>query len=119
VLPVVVRHFVEPLHHAVVAHLDPQLAAVVEAAGSEVHRADDRRHSVGEQHLSVQAEMLELVDLDPHVVHDPQPAHALDELVLLQGMRRPRHHVELHPAPGGTDHPLDHHRVLVSLVLHE
>src|SRR4029077_13678994 len=41
-LPVVSSDFVEPTNHLVVAYFDRQLAPVVEAAGGEVDRADNR-----------------------------------------------------------------------------
>jgi len=59
----VVSHLLKPLDDVVVAHLDGQLATVVQAAASEIDRAHDRGDAVGEQHLAVKLEMLELVDL--------------------------------------------------------
>ena len=60
---------------------------------------------VGEQHLGVQLEVLELVDLDADVVENAYSADTLDQLFLLKGVRRAGHHVDLHaaaslPAPG-------------------
>src|SRR5262245_15261040 len=64
-------------------------------------------------------QMLELVNLDPHVVHDPQPAHALDKLLLLESVRRAGHHVNLDPALLRPDQALDDHGILVALILHK
>src|SRR5207253_9615902 len=63
--------------------------------------------------------VLELVDLDADVVHDPQAAHALDQLLLLERVRRPRHDVDLHRAAARANQVLDDHGVLVTLVLKE
>ena len=55
--------------------------------GREIDRADDGRDAVGEQHLAVELQPLELVDLDADVVEDPQAADAFDQLLLLQRVR--------------------------------
>ena len=83
VFPIVLGDLVEALHDVVVVHFNGQFAAVVETAGREVDRAHDGAQTVGEQHLAVEFQVLELVNLDAHVVHDAQPADALDELLLL------------------------------------
>ena len=87
--------------------------------GREIDRADDRATAVGEQHLGVELEMLELVDLDAHVIHDAKAADAFDQLFLLKGVRRARHDVDLHAAHRGADQALDDDGVLVALVLDE
>src|SRR5438445_1083382 len=118
VLPVVVSDRLEPLDDLVVSHLDGQLATSVEAPWSEVDRAHDRGDPVSEQHLAVKPELLEPVDLDPDVLQDAQATNTLEQLVLLQRVRRPRHDVELQPTAGGADHALDDDGILVSLGLH-
>ena len=97
--------------------LDGELAARVEAAGGEIDRAHDGSLVVGDDHLGVEFQTLQRVHLGADVVHDPQPADALDQLVLLERVRRPRQDVDLHAAPRGAHQPLDDDRVLVALVL--
>ncbi len=77
------------------------------------------RFFVGEQHLRVQLEVLELVHLDADVVHDAQATDAFEQLVLLERVRRTRHDVHLDAAFLGAHQTLDDHRILVALVLHE
>jgi hypothetical protein len=69
-LPVVSSDFLEPTNHLVVAYFDRQLAPVVEAAGGEVDRADNRGDPVREEHFPVELEVFELMDLDAHVKLD-------------------------------------------------
>src|SRR5580700_11589765 len=102
-----------------VAHLDRQLAPPVETPGREVDRADDRDDAVGEQHLAVKPQVLEFVDLDPDIIHDPQAADSLHQLVSLEGVRWTRHDVDAHAATRRSDQPLDDHHVLEALVLDE
>src|SRR6516164_1842427 len=52
------------------------------------------------------------------VTETAQPSHALDQLFLLELVRRPGQHVHLHSAMVGTHQPLDDDGVLVALVLH-
>ncbi len=119
VLPVVLRDLVQGLDDVVIVDLDRQLAPAVEAAGREVDRAHDRALAVGEQHLGVQLEVLQLVHLDADVVEDADAADTLDQLVLLQRVRRARHHVDLHAPRRRPHQALDDDLVLVALVLHE
>src|SRR5712691_5705467 len=118
-LPVVLGHLVQAIDDVIVVYLDRQLAPVVEAAGGEVDRADDGRHAVGKEELAVELQVFEFVNLDAHVVQDPQPSDALDELFPVQGVRWTRHDVDLYAAARGADEALDDHRVLKPLVLDE
>src|SRR5262245_14890382 len=113
VLPVVVRDLLKTGHDLVVMDLDGEFAPVIEAAGSEVDRAHDGARTVREQHLAVEFEVFELVNLDTDVVHDAQAANALDELFLLQRVRRAGHEVDLHAAFPRADQALDDDLVLV------
>ena len=98
VLPVVARNPVQSLHQMLIVHFDGQLAPAVKASRAEIDRADDRALLIGEQHLGVQLEVLELVDLNADVVENAYTADTLDQLFLLERMGRPGHHVDLHPA---------------------
>jgi hypothetical protein len=75
--------------------------------------------TVGEQHLAVELQALELPDLDADVVQDPQTADALDELVLLQRVGRPREQVHPDPAARGAHEAFQDDGVLVAFVLDE
>ena len=119
VLPVVARNLVQSLHDMLVIDFDGQLAPAVEASGAEIDRADDSAPLVGEQHLGVQLEVLELMDLDADVVKNAYSADTLDQLFLFKGVRRPRHHVDLHAAAGRPHQTLDDDGVLVAFVLDE
>src|SRR5690348_16284209 len=57
--------------------------------------------------------------LDPEVVQKPQPPDPLHELVPFERMGRPRHDVYVDPASSRPNQPLDDHRVLETLILHE
>src|SRR5258705_1576666 len=118
-LPIVPRDLVQPIHNGIVADFDGEFAAFVETPGGEVDRANQGSDAVGEQHLAVKLQVLQLVDLDAHIVEDSQSSNALHELVTFQGVRRPRHHMYLHPAQCGPDKAFDDDRVLKPLVLHE
>ena len=67
----------------------------------------------------MQPEVLELVDLDPHVVHDPETADTLHQLLSFERMGRTRHDVHLHTAARRADQALDDQHILKALVLHE
>ena len=65
----------------------------------------------------MQFQVFEFVNLDPHVVHDAQPADAFENLLLLQTMRRARHDVDFDAARRGADQSLDDDGILVTFVL--
>ncbi len=67
----------QPVHHLLVADLDGQLAPAVETSRRQIDGADDGPHAVGKQQLGVQLQSLQLVYLDPHVIHDAHAAHRL------------------------------------------
>jgi hypothetical protein len=102
VLPVVMHDAPQPLHDMVIVDFDGQFTAAVEAAWGEINRPHDRPLPVSEEHLGVELEMFQLVDLDAHVLHDSQTADTLDKLPLLKRVRRPGHNVNLDAATGGT-----------------
>src|SRR5579864_3897796 len=118
-LPVVPGDLVQTFHNIRVAHLDRQLAPAVEAPAGKVDGADDCGGPVSEHHLAVQPQVLELMDFDADVVHDPQAADALDELVALQRVGRTHHDVHLHAPLSRAYQVLDDHHVLEALVLDE
>jgi hypothetical protein len=64
----------------------------------------------------VKLQVLELVGLDPDIIHDPQAADALHELLFLEGVSRARHDVDLHATSRRSDEPLDDDHVLKALV---
>jgi hypothetical protein len=115
--PVVPRRLVQPIHDLRVADVDGELPPAVQAAGGEVDRSDQRRHAVGQHHLAVELQVLQLVDLDAEIVQDAQSADAFDELVALEGMRRPPHDVDFHAPPRRPHEPLDDDGILKALVL--
>src|SRR6516164_1415863 len=119
ILPVVVRHLVQAFHHVIVPHLDRQLAPAVKATRGKINRPDDASNTVGQDHLSVQLEMLELMDLDSYVVHDAQPADTLNELLLLERVWRASHDMDLQPTARGSHQALNDNSVLIALVLNE
>ena len=119
ILPVVMRCFRQACDDIGIAHFDGQFPPAIEASRSQVDRADDRRDSVRQKHLRVQPQVLEAVDLDSHVVEDAQSADAFDQLLFLERVRRPRHHVDLHSAPARSNQVLDDDGVLIPLVLQE
>src|SRR6202521_2931291 len=63
--------------------------------------------------------MFELVNLDSHVVHDPQAPDTLHEFLSTERVRRTSHDVHLHAASRRPDQALDDHHVLEALVLDE
>jgi hypothetical protein len=67
----------------------------------------------------MQLEMLEPVNLDSDVVADAQAAYSLNELLLLERMRRAGHEMNLHAAARGSHQALDDDGILVTLVLDE
>jgi hypothetical protein len=67
-LPVVTRNGVESIDDGFVAHLDCEFPPLVEAAGSKVDRAHECCHAVGQHHLAVHFQVLELVHLDSRIV---------------------------------------------------
>src|SRR5579862_1329770 len=98
ILPVVAQYIMDALDDAVVADLDGELAAAVEAAGRKIDGADDRALAVGHKHFGVKLDVLELVDLYADIPEDAQAADAFDELVFFQLVGRPRHDVHTHTA---------------------
>ncbi len=82
---------VKAVNDRVVMHLDGQFPAAVEAAGREIDGTDNGADSVGKEQLGVKLESLQLVNLDADVIQDAQAADALDELLLLELVRRPGH----------------------------
>src|SRR6266404_6990231 len=110
---------VQPVHDRGIAHFDRELAPAVEASGRKVDGPHDGVDAIGEEHLAVQLQPLELADLDPDIVENPQAAHTLDQLVFFQCMRWARHHVDLDAAPGRANQPLQNHGILIPLVLNE
>src|SRR5215471_20656732 len=119
VLPVVAGHMVQALHYLLVVHFDGQLAPAVKAPRGEIDGTDDRALAVSQQHLGVELEVFERVDLNADVVENTNTTHTLDQLFLLKRVGCPGHHVDLYPTPYRTHQALDDDRVLVALVLNE
>src|SRR5262249_34928430 len=69
--------------------------------------------------FTVEPQLLELVNLDPHIVHDPKATDAFDQFVLLERVWRPGHQVKLYSSTGRPYQALDNDHVLISLVLDE
>ena len=64
-LPIVFERLVQTIDDVLVAHLDGEFTAAVEAAGCQVDRADDGRGPVAKQRLPVQFLVLQLRTLMP------------------------------------------------------
>src|SRR5215475_4413537 len=119
ILPVVVRNMVQSFHHVLVVHFDGQLAPAVKASRSEVDGTDDCALAVSQQHLGVELEVFELVDLNANVVENTDAAHTFDQLFLLKRMGCPSHDVDLYSTACRPHEALDDDSVLVAFVLHE
>ena len=111
------NRFDDALDDVIVIHLNGQLAAAVEASWSDIDGADNGAGIVGEHQLCVQLDVLQLVDRHAKIGEGAQATDALHQLLFLQLMRRPRHHVELHPSRMRSDQMLNDDRILVALIL--
>src|ERR1035437_1536502 len=100
-----------------VPYLDSKLATAVEATGGEIDGTDNRSHSVGEEQLGVKFQPFEFVYLDAHIIQDAQAPNALNQLLLLQLVRRPCHEMNFHPPAVGPHQAFDNDRVLIAFVL--
>ena len=107
VLPILMDDAVQTVNYFIVVNFNGQLAPAVEAARSQIDRSHNRLESVGQEHLGVQFKMPELVNFDSHIIHDAQSAHALEQLLLLQLVRRSCHHMDFHSPAIGADQALD------------
>ena len=114
-----VSNFLEALDDIVIKKFNSQFSPVIKAAGREIYGADDCTQAVRQHHLAMQFEVLELMDLDTHIIHDTQPPHTFYNFLLLQRMWWACHKVDFHAALSRPDQPFEYNRVLVSLVLDE
>jgi hypothetical protein len=119
ILPVMGCHLVQAFGDIVFAHLDGELTPAIEAARSQIDSPDNTPNTVGQNHFGMQLEILEPVDLDSDVVADAQAAYSLNELFLLERMRRAGHEMNLHASARSSHQALDDDGVLVTLVLDE
>ena len=83
VFPVVVDDLADALDDVRVVDLDGELAAAVEAAGSEVDGAYDGAVVVGEEELGVELDVFELVNLDAEVWRMRRPLTPSTSLSIL------------------------------------
>src|SRR6476646_10190165 len=72
---------------------------------------------VGEEHLGVKFEMLQLVNLNAHVFHNAHPSDGLYELSLFEFVRRTGHDVNLDSSTRSSDQALHDDCILVALIL--
>src|SRR5208282_51603 len=100
-----------------VVHLDGQLSAAIKASGRKIDRSNDGASVIGEEHLGVQFEMLQFVNLDADILHDAHPSDRFNQLFLFELMPRAGHDVNFHPTARCTDQSLNNHGILVALVL--
>ena len=117
--PVVLNDFTESVDDLVVAHLDRELPATIQTSGGQIHRADHRGDAISKQHLAVEPEVSDLVNLCAHIVEDPQAADAFDQLFSFERVWRTRHDVDFDAPLNRADEPFDDHRILKSFVLEE
>src|SRR5262245_35503900 len=119
VFPVVARNMVQSFHQMIIVHFDGQFAPAVKASRGEIDGTDDRALAISQQHLGMELEVLELVDLDPNVVENSNAADALDQLFHLKRVGCPGHHVDLYSTACRPHDAFDDDSVLVEFVLDE
>src|SRR5262245_5684887 len=71
-VPVVLEELAEPLDDGAGLHDDAELAAQVEGAAIEVHRAEERRLAIGEEELGVELQVILAAHLGLGALEDPQ-----------------------------------------------
>src|SRR5262245_14550382 len=119
VLPVVARNMVQSFHQMLIVHFDGQLAPAVKASWGEIDGTDDRALAVSQQHLGVELEVFELMDLNADVVENSNATDALDQLFHLKRVGCPGHHVDGYSTACRPHESFDDDSVLVALVLDE
>ncbi len=117
--PVMVGNILQPLHYFGRVDFNRQLSSAIEASRRQIDGPDDRAGVIGKQHFAVQFQVLQLMHLDSHIVHDAQAANTLRQFLFLQFVRRTRHHMHFHAALLSADQPLDDHGILIAFVLDE
>src|SRR5262245_26292843 len=119
VFPVIVRNMVQSFHHMLVVHFDGQFVPAVKASRGEINGTDDGTLAVSQQHLGVELEVFELVDLHANVVEYMCAAHTFDQLFLLERIGCPSHDVDLYSTACRPHQALDDDSVLVAFILDE
>ena len=112
----------EDLHQTLdqigIAEADAELAAFVEALGIDVERAQESTVLVGQDQLRMEVDTMELVDMDPEILEQPESRDPLEDVEVPEGMDRQRRGVDLHiPFHLGADERLDDRRVDILLML--
>src|SRR5215510_5135558 len=115
VFPVVARNMVQSFHQMLIVHFDGQLAPAVKASWGEIDGTDDRALAVSQQHLGVELEVFELVDLNANVVENTDAAYTLDQLFHLKRVGCPGHHVDGYSTACRPHEAFDDDSVLVAL----
>src|SRR5262245_7290717 len=94
VLPVMARNMMQSFHQMLIVHFDGQFAPAVKASWGEIDGTDDRALAVSQQHLGVELEVFELVDLNADVVENTDAAHTFNQLFHLKRVGCPGHYVD-------------------------
>src|SRR5437763_7251028 len=78
--PIALEHLAQPSQRRLVGHRGTQLATEIERAAIDIHRAEQRPLTVGDQQLGVRAQIALLVHLDAELPHHPQRGEGIDAI---------------------------------------
>src|SRR6478752_3908160 len=109
--PVVSGGLVQPIDDVVVAYFDGEFTPTIEAACREVDRPYDCGAAIRQEHLAVQLQMFQLVNLDAEVIEDAKTADPFDEFVAFQRVWGPRHDLDLDAASFRSHQAFEDHRI--------
>src|SRR5262245_13792064 len=117
-VPVVLEELAQPLDDGVGLHDDAELAAQVEGAAIEIHRAEERRFAIGEEELGVNLQVLLAAHLDVGAFEDPQRGERVVHVPRAEAMLAPAEHAHAHPSVLRAGEPVDDGGVDELRVLH-
>jgi hypothetical protein len=112
----VIEDLIDAAGDVLFSNLDSKLPTAVETAGREVVGADDGAVSIGENKLGMELDVLEL-SFDTFILKNTEAADSLAQLLLLQFVGWPSHHMDVDPSVGCPHEMFDNDGVLVTLVL--
>src|SRR6267143_1060042 len=118
-LPIVVRNISKALDNLGRVYFDSELPPAVKTSWRKVNRPYDGSRVIGQEHLTVKLQMLKLMNFNSNIIHNAQSANAFRQLLLLQFVRWPCYHMDLHAPLAGAYQALDNYTVLIPLILCE
>ena len=116
-IPIMLSGLDQSPHHVFGGCLDGQLPPLIETSRTEIDRSDNGALFIRYHDLAMKLEVFEHADLGSDIMHDAQPAHALEQFLAFELVQRARHDADANAAIDRAYQPLDDDHVLIPFVL--